>query len=321
MASSLGFLFDLALLPMLLLVLAGRFGAQAWLLEMTNYFRPHIAALALLFLLLALLTGSRPRIAAAVFVFAAALWPLLVTSLPKAASATEGNFRLMTANVLRSNRDFEAFRRVVSDASPDVVVMQEATAAWRPTATSLPGLSYVTPPDAMSTVTVASRFPIRSAPVELDPDATPSLQTGGARAVRVEIDRPGAARPLVLYAVHAPTTRRAAGWEARNAYLAAIAERVRGEAVGTDVIMAGDWNTAFWSPTLASVLAVSGLATTEPGAWPPPTRFFREAGLPPVLGTPIDRITVSKRIGLASIAVGSDFGSDHLPVTAALAIP
>ncbi len=213
------------------------------------------------------------------------------------------------------------FQQSVAAAAPDVVVMQEATARWRPTAASLPGLVHVTAPDALSTVVVASRFPIRSAPVELEPGATPSRMTGGARAVRVEIDRPDATRKLVLYAVHAPTTRRAAGWAARNAYLAAIADRVRQEPDDTDVIMAGDWNTAFWSPTLASVLSRAGLATTEPGAWPPPTRFFREAGLPPALGTPIDRITVSKRIGLASIAVGGDFGSDHLPVIAALALP
>ncbi len=315
------FVFDASLLPMIGLVLVGRLGQRDWLFEMTNYFRPHIAAVVLVFVLIALLTDSRPRLAVSALLFGAALFPLVWTAVPKAAPAAAGNLRLMSANVLRTNSDFARFQQAVAEADPDIVVMQEAIATWRPTATSLPGLTYVTDPDPLSSIVVASRYPIRYAPVKPALRAMPDGRTGGARAIRLEIDRPGATRPLILYAIHAPTTRLAGGWFARNAYLRQIARLVQREPDSADVIVAGDWNTAFWSPTLGEVLAISGLATTEPGAWPPPTRFFREFGLPPALGTPIDRIAVSRRIGLARIAVGGDIGSDHLPVTADLALP
>ncbi|MBZ9936519.1 endonuclease/exonuclease/phosphatase family protein [Mesorhizobium sp. BR1-1-16] len=321
MSSILRFVFDASLVPIAVLVIVGRWGQQDWLFEMTNFFRPHIAVAALLFVLLAVTTTSVPRIAVSVLIFGAALVPLISTGLPKAVAAAEGNLRVMTANVLRTNTDFDRFRQVVAGADPDIVVMNEAVPAWRPTATSLPGLGYVTQPDPNSSVVVVSRYPMRSAPVQLVPAAAPDGRTGGARAVRVEIDRPGAIRPLVLYAIHAPTTRLARGWSTRNAYLNQIAGRILREPVGTDVIMAGDWNTSYWSPTLASILRKSGLVTTEPGPWPQPTRFFREFGLPPALGTPIDRIAVSKDIGLAGIKVSKPFGSDHLAVIAELAIP
>ena len=94
----------------------------------------------------------------------------------------------------------------MAEADPDIVVMQEAIATWRPTATSLPGLTYVTDPDPLSSIVVASRYPIRYAPVKPALRAMPDGRTGGARAIRLEIDRPGATRPLILYAIHAPTT-------------------------------------------------------------------------------------------------------------------
>lgn len=314
-------LVDLLLLPVAALVLVGPMGGRDWLLDMTNFFRPHIAAVALLLMVVAILSASLPRIVLTGLLFAAALYPLLVVSVPQASTATVGNLRITTANVLRTNRDFELFQQMIAASDPDIVVMQEVTPQWRPAVESLPGLVHVTAPDPWGSITVASRYPLRSTPIQPVPTAAPNGSTGGARAMRVEVDRPGASRPLVLYAIHAPTTRLARGWFTRNVYLRQIAGIVSREPEGTDVIMVGDWNTAYWSPTLREVLEIAGLVTTERGAWPPPTRFFREFHLPPALGTPIDRIAVSPGIGVATIRVGQDFGSDHLAVTADLAMP
>ena len=77
------FVFDASLLPMIGLVLVGRLGQRDWLFEMTNYFRPHIAAVVLVFVLVALLTDSRPRLAVSALLFGAALFPLVWTAVPR----------------------------------------------------------------------------------------------------------------------------------------------------------------------------------------------------------------------------------------------
>lgn len=311
--------FDLSLLPVAALVLAGQFGGKDWLLDMTNFFRPHIAAVALVLLLLALLASSMPRLVVAALVVGTAVYPLLVASVPAAANASAGNLRVTTANLNGRNRDEEGFRRMVEAEAPDILVVEESNWRWRPVVESLPGLPHVAGADR-SSVMVASRYPVTAEWLDLGPAANPTDDVGGSGALRAVVERPGA-RPLVVYGVHAPTTRKVSGWVMRNAYLRAVAERVKAEPAGTDVLVVGDWNTPYWSPVLRSFMNRSGLVTTERGAWPPPTRFFREFRAPPALGTPIDRIAVPGRIGVAAINVSKDFGSDHLAVTADLAIP
>ena len=43
--------------------------------------------------------------------------------------------------------------------------------------------------------------------------------------------------------------------------------------------------------------------------------------LPWPLRVPIDHVLVSSELGVASYAVGRDFGSDHLPLFATLRLP
>lgn len=312
--------FDLGLLPVAALVLAGHFGGKDWLLDMTNFFRPHIAAVTLVLLLVALLAASMPRLVVAALVVGAAVYPLLVASVPAAANAPAGNLRITTANVDGLNRDEEGFRRMVEAEAPDVLVVEETNWRWQGVVEALPGLPHVAGADR-SSVMIASRYPVTAERLDLGPAANPTDDVGGSSAIRAVVQRPDGARPLIVYGVHAPTTRKVSGWMMRNAYLRAIAERVKAEPAGTDVLVVGDWNTPYWSPVLRSFMNRSGLVTTERGAWPPPTRFFREFGAPPALGTPIDRIAVPSRIGVAAINVSKDFGSDHLAVTADLAIP
>lgn len=315
-------LFDIALVPMILLVVVGRYGNQDWLFDLTNFFKPHIAALTLVLLVAAVLSGSRLRVAGSILVLAGALYPLVFSDLPVAAAVPKGNFRLMIANVDGFNRDYDAFARLVAEEQPDVLVLQEAGPEWRPALAGLEGLPYGTVDDLSTHVVVMSRYPIRVSAVPLDELSMPTDPIGGSPPLRVEIERPGGVRPLVLYGIHAPTTRMSIGWTVRENYIRAIKALAAAETATADVIVAGDWNTPYWSPRLRIFLGTDGrLRTTERGAWPPPTRFFREAGLPAALGTPIDRIVVSNRIGAASVRVGEDFGSDHVPVTADLAIP
>lgn len=313
------FAFDATVLPILFCAVAGYAGTEAWLFDMVTFFRPHVAALALASVLLALLTRSRPRIVVAVFVFAAAALPLVRPAVPSAATATTANFRVLTTNIEGGeNFDTEAYRRLVAAVSPDIVVAQEVDPRWRPTFASLDGYSYMTGPelDGASTDIVASRYPLKAQRVrwpwhELGPDAF---------AMRVEVERPGGVRPLVVYAIHPPTPRAFSAWKVRNDYLMQIAALVHQDRAKNDVVLVGDWNTPTWSPFYTRTIDWGGLRGTE-GAWPGPTRVFREFDAPQFLGTPIDHVAVSPEIGLMRREIGREFGSDHLPVVVDLAIP
>jgi len=314
--------FDATVLPILVLAAAGYFGAFAWLPDMTNFFRPHIAALAAGLLLLGLLARSGPRLAAGAGIFLAAALPIVLPSLPHAAAAPEADLRLLSTNVQGGeNGDVEAYRRLLEAVDPDVIVAQEVAPDWQRVFRSLPGYPYFSVAETMggaSTVFIASRYPVRVTRLKGEGQHPFAF---GAYPLRAELDLPGASAPIILYGIHPPTPRSAEGWAERNAYLAEVARRVAEErAAGRDVIVAGDWNTPVWSPFFRATLREAGLGSSE-GVWPAPTRIFREFGVPERLGSPIDHVAVTPRIGVAGLSIGAGFGADHLPVIVDLKAP
>ena len=94
--------------------------------------------------------------------------------------------------------------------------------------------------------------------------------------------RPDAVRPLVLYAVHAPTPRTPAGWRTRNLYLDTLARRIAAEPPDIGLVKPGDWNTPVWTPAFRDFFEISQLLATERSAWPSATRVF--FGLGKLLG-------------------------------------
>lgn len=317
------FAFDATVLPVALLVIASHFGDRAWLFDMTTFFRPHIAAMALVLVALGLLTRSLPRLLGAILLFGAALYPLLVPAAPMATKVAQANFRVMSTNLMGAdNHDTEAFRTLVAVEAPDIVVAQEVVPAWRPTLSSLEGYPYTAGPefqDRESTVMVASRYPIRAAQLfwqaHLEGGPAP-----GAIPLRIHVARPAPQKPLIVFAIHPPTPRAYRDWKSRNAYLEQVVVQAVREGPDAEVIVVGDWNTPSWSPFFARTVAGAGLRTSE-GAWPSPTRVFQEFGAPDLLGTPIDHIAVAPSIGIKALTVGDHFGSDHLPLIADIELP
>ena len=247
--------------------------------------------------------------------------PLFVIGVPTAASAGTPNLRIVSANVLFDNPEPARFGEVVAALSPDIIVTQEARFAWPDVLRGSAGLSLSGRPGRSRNGTaIWCSAAIRFAP-RLVADMPPSGNAlGGGSAVRVEVDLPDRAKPLVIYAIHAPTPRTLVGWQARNRYLDVLAERIAAEPEGTQIVLAGDWNTPVWSPAYARTLLLSGLEATERSAWPPASRIFASLG-GINFGTPIDHIAVSRGIGVADLFTGPDFGSDHLPVVADLKLP
>ena len=290
-----------------------------WPGDMIAFFRPQLAVGILLALCAALLLRRwTASLALAALLIVNAL-PLFIIGVPTAASASTSNLRIVAANVLFDNATPERFGRIVAELSPDIIVTQEARHDWPDVLRSLPGYHLVGQEELKwNSNLVLSRYPMRASLVA---DMPPSGNwLGGGPALRVEVDLPGRAKPLVVYAIHSPTPRSQGAWEARNRYLDVLAERIAAEPEGTEIMLAGDWNTPVWSPAYARTLLLSGLEATERSAWPPASRIFASLGGINV-GTPIDHVVVSRGIGVADLFTGPAFNSDHLPVVADLKLP
>lgn len=291
-----------------------------WPGDMIAFFRPQLAlAILLVFCAAHWLRRRTASVALAGLLVVNAL-PLFIMSVPTAASADTPNLRILSANVLFDNPDPARFSKVVAALSPDIIVTQEAKFDWPGVLKALPGYPYLIGPNISkwNGNLILSRYPLRARLVENMPPSGYSL--GGGFAVRAEVDLPDRAKPLVVYALHSPTPRSLGAWKARNRYLDVLAERIAAEPEGTEVVLAGDWNTPVWSPAYARTLFLSGLEATERSAWPPASRIFASLG-GVHFGTPIDHIAVSRGIGVADLFTGPDFGSDHLPVVADLKLP
>lgn len=289
-----------------------------WLADLVTHLRPHLLVVA--GLLAALLAAARrgrwiPPLAAAAAVHGAVLlWP---TAGPDTTAAGPA-LRLTTFNLLRGNTAYGRTLAHVRDRRPDVLVLQEASGAWVARLAGLADrLPYTTgrPRGGTDTV-VMSRFPIRSAAVERP--ASPGGRRPAHAALRVEL-LVGGGR-AVLWAVHPPRPTGAAPWRARNDHLGWVADRVGAEDPRLPVLVAGDLNQTPWTPWHREFLRRGGLVDAAGTGWPGPT--WRPFGPPAgrLLGVPIDRILVRPGTAVTGFGVGPGLGSDHLPVTADLAL-
>ena len=295
------------------------FAGKSWPGDMAAFFRPQIAVATGLLLLCAVALRRRRLAAAFGVLLLLSGAPLFLSGVPRSSDASHRDLRIVSANLLYDNPDKAGFHGVVAGLAPDILVTQEAKFGWPEALRTLPGLPHMAGPEVSrwNGNIVLSRYPMRA---QLMPDMPPSGDPiGGAQAIRVELMRPDAVRPLVLYAVHAPTPRPVAGWRTRNLYLDTLARRIAAEPPDIDLVMAGDWNTPVWTPAFRDFFEISQLLATERSAWPSATRVF--FGLGKLLGTAVDHVAVSRGIGVAGIFTGGNFGSDHLPVVVDLALP
>jgi endonuclease/exonuclease/phosphatase (EEP) superfamily protein YafD len=229
--------------------------------------------------------------------------------------------RVVTFNVEFDNPETGPLRRFLEQSRPDILVLEEATPQWRSALRAWGDLyPYTTLTDQGRDITlvIASRHPILATRRMLG-NSRPSRSFDRTYIVRAAIDVDG--RPLVVYAVHPPSPRRALLWPRRNLYLATLAEQFQRFPGDTPVLMAGDFNTAPWSPFFARLLERTGLLPAARSRWPAPTRVFKDLHLPAWLGVPVDHILVSPGIAVRAYGPGPDLGSDHLPVMADLVLP
>jgi endonuclease/exonuclease/phosphatase (EEP) superfamily protein YafD len=242
------------------------------------------------------------------------IFPTVWEYRPRAPQPIAGeSIRVMTCNLLRSNRRVEEIAQEVRAARPDIVCFQEYAPHWHdglsPRLADLyPHRCTVSRQHDMG-LAIYSMRPILGEAEWTDFDGDPPAQP-----LRVEIEIDG--QRVALYNLHMyqpwpPSTM----WR-HCVQLAGMADRLAREELPT--IVAGDFNATPTSPTMYTMKKLDYADAWELAGWGlgaswPDRPFVRH--LP---GIRIDHIYLSGELTSTECVVGTGAGSDHRPVIAAI---
>ena len=307
-------------LLVVLTALASTFTALAsahWFLELFSHFALHYAASALLLAAALAALGSR-RWAGAALVIAIAnnfmIWQAMpAQKRPDHARAGPQLSIFHFNGAVRNHEPQRVVEYLLANAQRvDVVVLIEANARWMSALerleTAFPHVVQ-SPHESPFGLAVLSRHK----PDTADVVAAPS----GYRHIEIRLIAPGAARPVRIYAVHAPPPISAEMAAARNEKLEYIARMVRGRPHEAAIVV-GDFNLTPYSPHFRRFAQSSGLHWAS-SSWLPQATWpalFGSAWF----GIPIDHSFIAPGMNLISRRVGPDMGSDHLPVQLTVAL-
>jgi endonuclease/exonuclease/phosphatase (EEP) superfamily protein YafD len=216
---------------------------------------------------------------------------------------TPRTFRVLSANVLVSNRAFDRFRDAVRRTDPDLIVLLEINRAWLPTLRELVGgyphwktLIY---PFGYG-IGFFSRVPFERAAISgigrvMLPSVIARLRLGseGMTFIGIHPFSPQTPRKTVV----------------RNRQFEELARFVAEQP--RPLMIAGDFNTSPWSHAFRKFVRATGLRDSRSGFGVQPTW---DARMPSLLRIPIDHCLVSDGITVHRRSVGPSINSDHLPV-------
>lgn len=293
-----------------LATLLGRFH---WTFDLASHFVVQYCVLSIVLFVAAGLFRLRwTAIVAAVVFFANLVWivPLYVPR-SSAGTMTAEKCRLLSCNVLTSNVDQELFKRLVETELPNIVLMMEIDANWHDncvrTLTSRYPYQYVESREDNFGIALLCDRPL------IDPRILPF--DGSVPSVIAKIEIGG--ELIQLVGTHPLPPMNHAMWQRRNRQLEAIADFVSNE--NKPSIVFGDLNCTSWSPFFSQLLRDASLIDSRCGfgiqaSWP--THWWLSPGR-----IPIDHVLHTKEIVVIDRKLGTNIGSDHLPVLIDFVIP
>ncbi len=280
-----------------------------WIAELFTHFRIHL--IAVLATLSGLLLICRYWRWATVMLGATALaaWPVVALLMPASQPpAGKTQLKLISANVLYANHDYEAFRRLVADEDPDLLLVVEYTAAWEEHLQDLREeypYALLDPREQGCGIALFSKLPLNHAETRglLDPGLPMAFAD-------VQVD----GQILNIIGVHLLSPLDPTRYSLRNEQLQELARTV--SATPSPKIVVGDFNSTTWSPFLQEFLETTGLRDSRQGfgfqpSWPQQMALLR---------IPIDQLFVSSEIHVHRRVVGPDIGSDHFPIISLISI-
>lgn len=224
---------------------------------------------------------------------------------PTSTSSNVGpRLRVMTLNVLTSNRRHEEVLRLVEREDPDALVLLEADQNWltamAPLDTSYPHQEHLLHEGNFS-VLFYTRLEVHEKQIVHEPD------TNSAAYLHARLDWQG--QELTLIGAHPFPPGNTEGAASRNRQLRHLAGLTQ-EAEGPVVLM-GDLNITRFSPHFGDLLRMGNLRDSSIG------RGYRATWSMGVdwLALPIDHVLQSDDLTVVNRRVGPDVGSDHRAVT------
>jgi endonuclease/exonuclease/phosphatase (EEP) superfamily protein YafD len=280
------------------------FRSDAWVADLVESFRPHLLVAALLAVPLALTLRGGWR-GAALAAFAACLivnGATIVRTVRAATPAQEARggirLKLVTVNLLWSNRQHQRLRDWLKAEAPDIAITQETTPRWAAELAGLDALfAHRRLPGPTDDIAILSRHPFtmgQEAGIRVHGTLAMATLSLGQRRID-------------LMALHASVPTSPARRIARDAMfddIARFARRTR-----APLIVAGDFNATPWNRSMRLLVRESPLRHA-PGFWRPTFTAY----VPLWMGVPIDHVLAAVDCRVLDRRVGPDFGSDHRPV-------
>ena len=230
-------------------------------------------------------------------------WPLFGGFVTPHEKGKVAGLRVMTANVLVTNRDAGPLLTHIAAVDPDVICLQEIDARWaadlEPLHDRYPHRRVVPREDPFGLAVFSKR------PAVFRTEFVEDLPV-----VRADVRRGDDAGPLAVFNVHLATPVRGPWAAKRNRALRALAKEAA--AVDGPVLVCGDFNCAPWSPHFADLLTAGGLSDPRRGGRTPPS--WRASN--PLLAIPIDHLLPGGGAWAWAVRAGPNVGSDHRPLTA-----
>ena len=312
-------LFTVCLLPLICALLVRVETDLPLVFEQLVSFTPHIAALGVLATVVAALQRAI-ALAALALAGSATLLLSIAPYLPlsryesddirkETNSTTE--LKIMQLNTLYGNREGGKIVDLIRREAPDLVFLveldRELHAALSPLQDSYP-YKIPSPGSAPEHIQLLSRHPLAEAKLlTLSDNARPVI------LARVEVGDSS----INIIAAHlaAPISR--SKLSERNRLLDELAVLAKSQ-TGSTVVLS-DLNTTMWSPSYQRFISSSGLLNTRLGQGLLPSWFVTD---PKWLqaGVSIDHHFISPELRVVRSWLGTDIGSDHLPLLSELKI-
>lgn len=281
-----------------------------WALDLTTHWPVQLALGSLLptGLLLAVKRWKLAILPALVVIINASI--VLPVYMPAKASPANGpSLRLLSVNVHTANTQTDLLIDLVKREQPDVVVLMEINRRWerdlQPLLADYPH-HLIAPREDNFGIALLSRHPLLEKKAEhLGESDVPTI------FAQLEVD----SQRVRVIATHPLPPVSGEFARLRDAQLRELGQRV--VQMNEPVILAGDLNVTLWSPVFRDLLRTSSLRDSRQGfgvhaTWP------TGGGL---LCIPIDHVLASQTIHVKNMHIGSDIGSDHLPILAELILP
>lgn len=212
-------------------------------------------------------------------------------------------FRLIACNVKQSNDQYSTLEEIVSERTPDIVVLMEVDQTWLDALDGLlSGFAHLVcePRDNSYGMVLASRLPLSKVEVaDLLTEGVPSIRATVSLSKQLEFR---------LYAIHPepPVPHRGSG--GRDGETGLVAMMARDESL--PVLVTGDLNDVAWSGTTRRFRRISRLLDPRIGR----KVFSTFDARYPAMRWPLDHLFHSPHFRLKAMQRLPACGSDHFPV-------